>query len=193
MIFISSQSQTPSGYIRGFEFVPLSHPLARTHARRSSDCIESSYSQTHDGSPHSASERAVQCPSLQQNKRATSVAAPIKLRRSVITTIRFRWLPLISFHKLIFIFSIPPHGSGAFPGASVVSSFLSSSLRPLFVRLVNARSWFYFPFAGPPAIPMVGAPGNTPEPTHTMNSGDFYETYLPRLTGQILYRKTTKH
>ena len=100
-------------------------------------------------------------------------AAPIKLRRSVITTIRFRWLPLISFHKLIFIFSIPPHGSGAFPGASVVSSFLSSSLRPLFVRLVNARSWFYFPFAGPPAILMVGAPGNTPEPAHTMNSGDF--------------------
>lgn len=97
----------------------------------------------------------------------------IKLRRSVITTTRFRWLPLISFHKLIFIFSIPPHGSGAFPGASAVSSFLSSSLRPLFVRLVNARSWFYFPFAGPPAIPMVGAPGNTPEPTHTMNSGDF--------------------
>lgn len=75
-------------------------------------------------------------------------------------------LPLISFHKLIFIFSIPPHGSGAFPGASAVSSFLSSSLRPLFVRLVNARSWFYFPFAGPPAIPMVGAPGNTPEPAH---------------------------
>lgn len=105
------------------------------------------------------------CPSLQQNKRATSKAAQIKLRRSDITTIRFRWLPLISFHKLIFIFSIPPHGSGAFPGASVVSSFLSSSLRPLFVRLVNARSWFYFPFAGPPAIPMVGAPGNTPEPS----------------------------
>lgn len=118
------------------------------------------------GSAHSASERAVQCPSLQQNKRATSEVAPIELRRSVITTIRFRWLPLISFHKLIFIFSIPPHGSGAFPGASVVSSFLSSSLRPLFVRLVNARSWFYFPFAGPPAIPMVGAPGNTPEPAH---------------------------
>lgn len=92
---------------------------------------------------------------------------------SVITTIRFRWLPLISFHKLIFIFSIPPHGSGAFPGASVVFFFLSSSLRPLFVRLVNARSWFYFPFAGPPAILMVGAPGNTPEPAHTMNSGDF--------------------
>lgn len=97
----------------------------------------------------------------------------MELRRSVITTIRFGWLPLISFHKLIFIFSIPPHGSGAFPGASVVSSFLSSSLRPLFVRLVNARSWFYFPFAGPPAILMVGAPGNTPEPAHTMNSGDF--------------------
>ena len=120
----------------------------------------------HTRSPHSASERAGQCPSLQQNKRATSEAAQIKLRRSVITTIRFRWLPLISFHKLIFIFSIPPHGSGAFPGASVVSSFLSSSLRPLFVRLVNARSWFYFPFAGPPAIPMVGAPGNTPEPAN---------------------------
>lgn len=106
------------------------------------------------------------CPSLQKNKRAILKAAPIKLRRSGITTIRFRWLPLISFHKLIFIFSIPPHGSGAFPGASVVSSFLSSSLRPLFVRLVNARSWFYFPFAGPPAIPMVGAPGNTPEPAN---------------------------
>ena len=90
---------------------------------------------------------------------------PIKLIRLVITTVRFRWRPLISFHKLIFIFSIPPHGSGAFPGASAVSSFLSSSLRPLFVRLVNARSWFYFPFAGPPAIPMVGAPGNTPEPS----------------------------
>lgn len=89
----------------------------------------------------------------------------IKLIRFVITTDRFRWRPLISFHKLIFIFSIPPHGSGAFPGASAVSSFLSSSLRPLFVRLVNARSWFYFPFAGPPAIPMVGAPGNTPEPS----------------------------
>ena len=112
-------------------------------------------------------------PSLQQNKRATSEAAQIKLRRSVITTIRFRSLPLISFHKLIFIFSISPHGPGAFPGASVVSSFLSSSLRPLFVRLVNARSWFYFPFAGPPAILMVGAPGNTPEPAYTMNSGDF--------------------
>nr|DAG67638.1 MAG TPA: hypothetical protein [Caudoviricetes sp.] len=25
--FVSSQSQTPSGHIRGFEFVPLSHPL----------------------------------------------------------------------------------------------------------------------------------------------------------------------
>lgn len=112
-------------------------------------------------------------PVFNKNKRATSEAAPIELRRSVITTIRFRLLPLISFHKLIFIFSIPPHGSGAFPGASVVSSFLSSSLRPLFVRLVNARSWFYFPFAGPPAILMVGAPGNTPEPAHTMNSGDF--------------------
>lgn len=112
-------------------------------------------------------------PAFQQNKRAILKAAPIKLRRSGITTIWFRWLPLISFHKLIFIFSIPPHGSGAFPGASVVSSFLSSSLRPLFVRLVNARSWFYFHFAGPPAILMVGAPGNTPEPAHTMNSGDF--------------------
>ena len=112
-------------------------------------------------------------PVFNKNKRATSEAAPIELRRSVITTIRFRLLPLISFHKLIFIFSIPPHGSGAFPGASVVSSFLSSSLRPLFVRLVNARSWFYFPFAGPPAILMVGAPGNTPEPAHTMSSGDF--------------------
>lgn len=110
---------------------------------------------------------------VHQKGRSKSEAATIKLRRSVITTIRFRWLPLISFHKLIFIFSIPPHGSGAFPGASVVFSFLSSSLRPLFVRLVNARSWFYFPFAGPPAILMVGAPGNTPEPAHTMNSGDF--------------------
>ena len=90
-----------------------------------------------------------------------------------------------------YFFSIPPHGSGAFPGASAVSSFLSSSLRPLFVRLVNARSWFYFPFAGPPAIPMVGAPGNTPEPACITNSGDFYETYLPRLTGQILYRRTS--
>ena len=71
-------------------------------------------------------------------------------------------------------------------------SFLSSSLRPLFVRLVNARSWFYFPFAGPPAMPVVGAPGNTPEPSHPqMNSGDFYETYLPRFTGQILYRRTS--
>lgn len=105
-------------------------------------------------------------PVFNKNKRATSAAAPIKLRRSIITTIRFRGLPLISFHKLIFIFSIPPHGSGAFPGASAVSFFLSSSLRPLFVRLVNARSWFYFPFTGPPAIPMVGAPGNTPEPAH---------------------------
>lgn len=145
---------------------PCPTPRAGTHSRRSSDCSESSHSQTHDGSPHSASERAGQCPSLQQNKRAILKAAQIKLRRSGITNIRFRWLPLISFHKLIFIFSIPPHGSGAFPGASVVSSFLSSSLRPLFVRLVNARSWFYFPFAGPPAIPMVGAPGNTPEPAN---------------------------
>nr|DAJ13403.1 MAG TPA: hypothetical protein [Siphoviridae sp. ctX8T1] len=25
--FVSSQSQTPSGHIRGFEFVTLSHPL----------------------------------------------------------------------------------------------------------------------------------------------------------------------
>lgn len=173
MIFISSQSQTPSGYIRGFEFVPTSHPLASTHSRRNRDCIQSSYSQTHERSHHSTSERTGQCPRRQRNKRATSEAASIELIRSVITTIRFRWLPLISFHKLIFIFSIPPHGSGAFPGASVVSSFLSSSLRPLFVRLVNARSWFYFPFAGPPAILMVGAPGNTPEPAHTMNSGDF--------------------
>lgn len=94
------------------------------------------------------------------------------------TTIRFRWLASHQLSQIDFYFiSIPPHGSGAFPGASVVSSFLSSSLRPLFVRLVNARSWFYFPFAGPPAIPMVGAPGNTPEPAHTMNSGDFYKTY----------------
>ena len=173
MILFQVKAKHPPVISEGLNLFPLSHPLARTHSRRSSDCIESLYSQTHDGSPHSTSERAVQCPSLQQNKRATSEAAPIKLRRSVITTIRFRWLPLISFHKLIFIFSIPPHGSGAFPGASVVSSFLSSSLRPLFVRLVNARSWFYFPFAGPPAILMVGAPGNTPEPAHTMNSGDF--------------------
>lgn len=77
-------------------------------------------------------------------------------------------VPVAASHQLsqidFYFISIPPHGSGAFPGASAVSSFLSSSLRPLFVRLVNARSWFCFPFAGPPAIPMVGAPGNTPEP-----------------------------
>lgn len=127
---------------------------------------------------------------FKQNKRATSSEALIKPRKISHGHDQVPRLPLISFHKLIFIFSIPPHGSGAFPGASAVSSFLSSSLRPLFVRLVNARSWFYFPFAGPPAIPMVGAPGNTPEPAYTTNSGDFYETYLPRLTGQILYRRT---
>lgn len=173
MILFQVKAKHPPVISEGLNLFPCLIPLEVTHSRRSSDCIESSYSQTHDGSPHSASERVGQRPSLQQNKRATSAAATIKLRRSGITTIRFRWLPLISFHKLIFIFSIPPHGSGAFPGASAVSSFLSSSLRPLFVRLVNARSWFYFPFAGPPAIPMVGAPGNTPEPTHTMNSGDF--------------------
>lgn len=153
---------------------PCPIPPAGTHSRRSSNCIEASYAQTHDGSPHSASERAGQCPSLQQNKQATSEAAPNQTQK---ISRHQRLVPVAASHQLsqidFYFISIPPHGSGAFPGASAVSSFLSSSLRPLFVRLVNARSWFYFPFAGPPAIPMVGAPGNTPEPTHTMNSGDF--------------------
>lgn len=104
--------------------------------------------------------------SLQQNKRATSEAAPNRTQKNSHCQ---HLVPAAASHQLsqidFYFISIPPHGSGAFPGASAVSSFLSSSLRPLFVRLVNARSWFYFPFAGPPAIPMVGAPGNTPEPS----------------------------
>lgn len=122
MIFISSQSQTPSGYIRGFEFVPLSHPLATIHSRRSRDCIQSVQPRHTMGRLTVHQKGRSKAPVFNKIRRATSEAAQIKLRRSVITTIRFRWLPLISFHKLIFIFSIPPHGSGAFPGASVVSS-----------------------------------------------------------------------
>lgn len=69
-----------------------------------------------------------------------------------MATIWFRWLPLISFHKLIFILSpFRPMVPGHSQALQLFLSFLSSSLRPLFVRLVNARSWFYFPFAGPPA------------------------------------------
>lgn len=161
--------------------VKAKHPPVISEGLNLSPCPATGLGLTHVAAATAASNRTprhtmvrltahqkgrANAPVFNKKKRATSEAAPIKLRRSVSTTIRFRWRPLISFHKLIFIFSIPPHGSGAFPGASVVSSFLSSSLRPLFVRLVNARSWFYFPFAGPPAIPMVGAPGNTPEPAH---------------------------
>lgn len=166
MIFISSQSQTPSGYIRGFEFVPLSHPPEATHLRRSNDCIQPRtprYTETGLAVHQKGWSNALISPELSEKHRWKH---QIKRVRSAMAIVWFRLPPLISFHKLIFIFSIPPHGSGAFPGASVVSSFLSSSLRPLFVRLVNARSWFYFPFAGPPAIPMVGAPGNTPEPAN---------------------------
>lgn len=62
---------------------------------------------------------------------------------------------LLASHQLSqidFIFSpfrsmVPGHSQAL----QLFLSFLSSSLRPLFVRLVNARSWFYFPFAGPPA------------------------------------------
>lgn len=98
----------------------------------------------------------------------TSTNRPRRYRRATNRGVRST-SQLAASHQLsqidFYFISIPPHGSGAFPGASAVSSFLSSSLRPLFVRLVNARSWFYFPFAGPLAIPMVGAPGNTPEPS----------------------------
>lgn len=43
-------------------------------------------------------------------------------------------VPVAASHQLsqidFYFISIPPHGSGAFPGAPTVSSFLSSSLRP---------------------------------------------------------------
>jgi hypothetical protein len=54
--------------------------------------------------PHGRISEEEPTPEAHQKKQATSVEAPIKLRRSVITTIRFRGLPLISFHKLIFVF-----------------------------------------------------------------------------------------
>lgn len=173
MILFQVKAKHPPVISEGLNLFPCPTPLSRPD-RIALRTASSHRTPRHTMGRLTAHQKGrAKCTKLNKNKRATSVEAPIKLTRSVITTIRFRWLPLISFHKLIFIFSIPPHGSGAFPGASVVSSFLSSSLRPLFVRLVNARSWFYFPFAGPPAILMVGAPGNTPEPAHTMNSGDF--------------------
>lgn len=143
---------------------PCPTPLEVTHSRRSKNRIQSS-TPRYTGTGFAAHQKwAGGARIFNKISEQHRWKHQIKLIRSVVTTSWFRWLPLISFHKLIFIFSIPPHGSGAFPGASAVSSFLSISLRPLFVRLVNARSWFYFPFAGPPAIPMVGAPGNTPEP-----------------------------
>ena len=145
---------------------PCPTPLEATRSRRSKDCTQSGTLRHTMGRLTAHQKGRPSAPVFNKISEQHRRQPQIQIRRSVITTIRFRSLPLISFHKLIFIFSIPPHGSGAFPGASVVSSFLRSSLRPLFVRLVNARSWFYFPFAGPPAIPMVGAPGNTPEPAH---------------------------
>lgn len=64
MISVSSQSQTPSGYIRGFEFVTLSHSLEVTHSRRSKDCNQPRTS-NHTSSCHTgASEKMNQRPKL---------------------------------------------------------------------------------------------------------------------------------
>ena len=54
--------------------------------------------------------------------------SPNKAEAQVTSACSHRLVPVAASHQLsqidFFIFSIPPHGSGAFPGASAVS-FLS--------------------------------------------------------------------